>query len=632
MRDEHGPDWAQYIHRPHRLQCRAQEHSTPYVFDCEQDLVEHIKKDHDSYIPDSRHRTALNMPITAKMPISALAAHICPFCGQDTKTTLSTVIAKDSSMASRTLLANNIGGPSAETFPPATTRDQAPSPADHQNGVAARMSKHIADHLQSLALWSLRWWDDDSPSSNEAKGGSQAAPPRTSERAISDRSPVIEDLRNLSGDTISSMPYEDDMLSDSIRTAEALRKASDWDGAHTLLRYACARYASRVDVDDSTVATLDNQDSFKRALRATGELYRWSLTAQHSVDERRAFGRSGIEWMAKTYRSAGQSIPEVAEILDCYETVAQRIATASADKSSMLNTRQVHEVADRLVQAIRDRNRTDALYYLCLVKVGDFDYEPFQPALPLAVRNDWGEVVDAVLEMKADLNSQDEHRRTALFYCAESGRASYAKQFMDLGAFLDQPDDNQQTPLLVASRLGHREVIEFLITGHVSTESKDNRGQTPLSWAAMKGHEAVVRLLLEKGADIESKDKWEGQTPLWWAAEEGHEAVVRLLLEKGADTELNNEWGQTPLSWAAEKGHEAVVRLLLEKGANTESKDKGGRTPLSRAAEKGHEAVVRLLLEKGADIESKDEWGGTPLSSAVKKGHEAVVRLLQPKS
>ena len=542
------------------------------------------------------------------MPISALEADICPFCGPDTRVNLAAGIAKDSSRAARTLLTNNMGSCSAETSdwkPPVTDNEPSsapgemqPSPADHQNDVVAvRMSKHIADHLQSLALWSLRWWDDDFSSSNEVKGGSQAGTPRASERAISDRSPVIEDLRNLYGDTISNMPYEEDMVFESIRIAEALRKASDWDGAHTLLREACTRYAPSLDVDDNTVTTLGDQDSLTRALRATGELYRWSLAAQHSADERKTFGRSGIEWMTKTYRSAGQSIPEVAEILDCYEAVAQRIATASADKNSLLNTRQVQEVADCLVQAIRDRNRTDTLYYLCLVKVGDFDYKPLEPALPLAVRNDWGEVVHAILEMEADLNSQDEHRRTALFYCAESGRTLYAKHLVDLGAFLDQPDDEQQTPLLVASRLGHREVVELLITGQVNTESKDDDGRTPLSWAAKNGHEAVVRLLLEKGADIESKDN-RGWTPLSWAAENEHEAVFRLLLEKGADIESKDNCGWTPLSWAAENGHEAVVRLLLEKGADIESKDNYGRTPLSWAAENGHEAVVRLLQSK----------------------------------
>ena len=460
------------------------------------------------------------------------------------------------------------------------------------------------------------------------------------------------------------LPSSEDMLSVLLRAAEAYRKTSEWDRAQTMLRWACARHApsrgEEEEGEENPATTLGNRDSFTRALRATGELYRWSLVAQHSSDERKNFGRSGIKWMAESYRFAGPSNPEVTEILDCYEAVAQRIATASADTNS-LPTRRIQEVAGHLVQAMRDKNRTDALYYLCFVKTGDFGFEPLQPALPLAVRNDWSEVVNAVLEMKAGLNSQDEGRRTALSYCAEFGRESYVKLLVDRGAFLDQPDDKQRTPLLLAFQLGHGKVIELLLnTGHVNVEvteedgrtllsqaaergqeavvrlllkkganieAKDHNGRTPLSWAAEHGQEAVARLLLKKGANIESKDRF-SRTPLSRAAERGQEAVVRLLLEEGATTELKDHSSWTPLSWAAERRHKAVVRLLLEKGANTESGDHNGRTPLSRAAICGREAEVRLLLEKGANTESEDRNSQTALSWAAERGQEAIVRLL----
>ncbi|KAK0732028.1 hypothetical protein B0H67DRAFT_679539 [Lasiosphaeris hirsuta] len=363
--------------------------------------------------------------------------------------------------------------------------------------------------------------------------------------------------------TRSPLPSSEDTLPALLQAAKAYRKASEWGKAQTMLRWACTQYAPSSDEAEGSPATAPSDligSLFTEALRATGELYRWSLAVQYSGDERKEFGRSGIKWMAKTYRSAvGPSIPEVAQILDCYETVARRLATA---ESSLPSAPQVQEVSRHLVQAIRDRNRTDALYYLCLVKTGDFVFGPLQPALPLAVRNDWSEVVDAVLEMRAGLNSQDEHRRTALFYCAESGLESYAKLLVDLGAFPDQPDDNQRTPLSVASQLAHWGVVKLLVkTEHVNIEATDEQQRTPLLWAAEKGHEAVVRLLLEKGADLESKDKQQC-TPLLWAAENGHEAVVRLLLEKGADLESKNSDGQTSLSLATNNGHEAVVRQL----------------------------------------------------------------------
>ncbi|KAK4168206.1 hypothetical protein QBC43DRAFT_296878 [Cladorrhinum sp. PSN259] len=460
--------------------------------------------------------------------------------------------------------------------------------------------------------------------------------------------------------TKSPLPSPEDMLSVLLRAAEAYRKRSEWERAQTLLRWACEQHAPGRGVGAGGSATIPESASsfFTRAFRATGELYRWSLAAEHSNDERKAFGGRGIEWMRDTYGyvTVGQSNTEVSEILNCYEAIAQnlKIAPVSADTHSIPNVPEAQEVAHHFMQALQDENRTDALYYLCLVKTGEFASQALQPALPLAVRNDWNEVVETVLEMKAGLNSQDEHRRTALWYAAQSGRESYVKLLIDLGAFLDQPDNENKTPLFVASQLGHEAVVERLLeTGHVNFELNDQDGQTPLSKAAGNGHEAVVKLLIEKGADIESKDR-NDQTLLSKAAENGYEAVVKLLIEKGADIESKDISGQTPLSKAAENGHEAVVKLLIEKGADIESKDRNGQTLLSKAAENGHEAVVKLLIEKGADIESKDrndqtllskavvklliEKGAdiesedrnsqTPLSWAARYRHEAIVKLL----
>ncbi|GAB1317054.1 hypothetical protein MFIFM68171_07264 [Madurella fahalii] len=391
------------------------------------------------------------------------------------------------------------------------------------------------------------------------------------------------------------LPPSEDMLSALLQAADAYRKTSEWDRAQTMLRWACALNAPSHGNAEKLAKMLGNQDCFTRVLRAMGELYRWSLAAQDSSGERRNFGRSGIEWMAESYRVACPSNPEVTEILNCYETIAQRIATTPADKTSILGTRRIQEIASHLLRAIQERDRTDALYHLSFVKTGDFGFKSLQPALPLAVRNDWSEVVNAILEMKADPNSQDETRRTALFYCAESGRESYVKILLDHGAFLDPLDDTQRTPLLVASQLGHRNVVDLLLqTKQVNIDATDKQRCTPLLRAAERGHEAVVRVLLEKGANTKAKDS-EGQTPLLKAAEGGHEAVVRVLLEKGADTEAKDLVYETQLFKAAEGGHEAVVRVLLEKGADIGPEDLGCWTPFSWATANMREDIVRLL-------------------------------------
>ncbi|KAM5357790.1 hypothetical protein ACJZ2D_015905 [Fusarium nematophilum] len=431
------------------------------------------------------------------------------------------------------------------------------------------------------------------------------------------------------------LPAPKVMLEALMGEAETYRKKSEWKRAEILLQWACQRYCRSNGREEGSTPTGSDSSFIAKALRATGELYRWSL-AQHLDDDRKKFGIRGVEWMTEGYSSAGQSNPEVTEILDCYQAIAKKIAERPAGKDWVQDTDGIQgtgRTQHPLLQAIQGRTRKEALYHLCFITTGEFGSEYLEPALPLAVRNDWSEVVYAILEMKANPNSQDKDGRTAISYCAQFGYQSYLRTFIDLGTFLDQPDKDQRTPLLWAAQTGRVYAAELLLdTGNVDLNRRDVDGWTPLWVAADNGHEAIVGLLLEKGADKEARHKDYGWAPLGWAAAKGHEAIVGLLLEKGADTEATDKDGWTPLRRAAENGHEAVVRLLLEKGAEFESMDKVyGRMPLSWAAENGHEAVVRLLLEKGAGLESKDKDGWTPLSWAAWNGQVAVVRLLLEK-
>ncbi|KAH6974791.1 ankyrin repeat-containing domain protein, partial [Ilyonectria destructans] len=324
-------------------------------------------------------------------------------------------------------------------------------------------------------------------------------------------------------------PDQKNMLSALIKAADDYRQKSEWERAEILLQWACARFSTTHGEEGNS------SHFFARVLRATGELYRWSLAQASSNDAREEFGISGVKWMTESHGSAGQGNAEVKEILDCYQKIAQTIAHGS------------DHIQHRLVQAIRDRKRTEALYNLCFITTGAFGSDDLQPALPLAVRNNWSEVVSALLEMKANPNSRDEGERTAISYCAELGYEFYVKALIDRGASLDLSEKHQRTPLFWTAQNGHEDIAKLLLnTRYVDANRPDVDGQTPLWVVAENGHEAVIQQLLAKGANAESEDK-SGRTPLWVATKNRHEAIIQQLLEKGADLESKDTSGQTPL-------------------------------------------------------------------------------------
>ncbi|RYP89210.1 hypothetical protein DL770_004508 [Monosporascus sp. CRB-9-2] len=403
-------------------------------------------------------------------------------------------------------------------------------------------------------------------------------------------------------------PSQDRLLGALFKEAETYRKQSEWERAETLLRWAC-EYCDEHSYGNFTT----------ESLRAIGELYRWSLasyfTGDTMSDERRRFGVEGIEWMQNRYGQAQAA--GIREILDDYQYVRVAIGILPPRK----------EVAMKeLMQAIGDRKRKDALHWLCFFDARSFYPRDLNAALPLAVRNGWDEVVLACLELKADIDGQDEEGRTALSYSAELGSERWTKRFTELGARLELDDKDHNTPLSWAAATGNVQIVRALLnTRQVNPDARNRKGQTPLWLAAEKGHDATVQLLVETGANTEAKDDQHRQTPLCRAIEHRRESILRLLLQNGADKEVETN-GQTPISRAAEIGNEAAVRLLLESGANPEAKFSGD-TPMTIAVKNGHTAVVERMLKNSVNTETRS-WDGTPLILAAKNGHEDVARVL----
>ena len=406
--------------------------------------------------------------------------------------------------------------------------------------------------------------------------------------------------------------------------------------AEVILRWGCDAFYQYCLQSDA------QKLKFLRILRATGELYRESCTGG-AVDR---FVDDGIKWMITNYGTVENR--EERDIVDCYEKVLgmlhqKRAKLAPDDRATII------------VAAIRDNDRATTLYHLCYLIKGDFGTSKLQPAVPLAVRNGWTEVVDDMLEKKANKDSRDEKGRTAVSHCAETGNVQLFDTLMGAGAFLDQPDNNLFSPLHWSAVAGTPEMAKLLLfSGKVDLERLNNKKMTPLCCAVEHNNPEVVTKLLDSGANPnviqgtleESLDEpllflavkrgyfacasqliqwgakvneagWRGRTALHVAAEVAGEEMADLLLRHDADSKLANGQQETPLHIAAQVGNDAVCSALARHGADINAVTPYNTTALQRAAMYGHATTVSTLLELGANSSIKDQHGRSALHHAA---------------
>ncbi|EQL03178.1 pfs, ankyrin repeats & 6-phosphofructo-2-kinase [Ophiocordyceps sinensis CO18] len=439
-------------------------------------------------------------------------------------------------------------------------------------------------------------------------------------------------------------PSSHAMLAGLVTGVDVYRRNGEWDRAQLLMRWAFRQnFTSRGDASNAfEVQGQPYASPLAYILQRTGELYRWSL-AEGTNKERILFGIAGVEWMSQflskdptggsRFRDEGgardarldDKTQAADEVIERYKEVAERIEQGFASTEPQQTVAETHP----LIQALEGRDRTGTLLHLCLVKVGAFGAKALQPAFPLAERNNWTEVADAILELKGSLDSQDDEGRTAASHCAETGLGCALERLIQRGAFLDQADRKGRTPLHWAAQAGHVSIVQMLMaSGQVDSDRQDSQGTTPLWDALYQGHLSVVEELLAAGIDIESRQK-DGQTPLTWAAQKGHLEMMKKLLDHGADVHQKGDRERTAIHWASAGGHTPCLQLLLEHGSSMYESDRNYYTPITLAAENGHEGCIDALILHGADINwGLDESSRRPLQVAAGRGHCHVLRKL----
>lgn len=214
----------------------------------------------------------------------------------------------------------------------------------------------------------------------------------------------------------------------------------------------------------------------------------------------------------------------------------------------------------------------------------------------LACANNQPEIVDLLIENKANLDQGDNARRTPLMWACKKGHIGVVEILLREKLNLNGRDKNLRTALIVACMDGNTLIAESLINSGADINIADDNGMTALGWACMNGNKSVVELLIkDKNTDLNKINILE-QTALMHASFHGHSAIVDILLKcKGLDINHSAKDKITALMWACMQGHTSIVKSLLAWGARTDLSDIDGKTAQQWACEEGHESVAEML-------------------------------------
>jgi ankyrin repeat protein len=298
-------------------------------------------------------------------------------------------------------------------------------------------------------------------------------------------------------------------------------------------------------------------------------------------------------------------------------------------------------------------------------KVDAHEIKRGQTALMWAVAENHPEVVQVLLEHKADVHVKSNSGFTPLLFAAQQGNLDLAKILLAAGADVDEATPDYGNALVVASASGHEALSQFLLEKGADPNSADSCGITPLHYALMLGlarvggignqplttlwyrpnmHE-LAKALLAHGADPNARIKkfpslpasrkivaisLVGATPFLLASASYDLDIMQLLVEHGADPKLSTKENTTPLMVAAglpegldyslappdEMRILEATRTLVEMGADVRAANETGETALHGAAYVGADKVVQYLVDKGANINAENKYGQTPLSVA----------------
>ncbi|HAD60782.1 MAG TPA: hypothetical protein DCG12_16190 [Planctomycetaceae bacterium] len=257
-------------------------------------------------------------------------------------------------------------------------------------------------------------------------------------------------------------------------------------------------------------------------------------------------------------------------------------------------------------------------------------------------------LVKALLKHGVDPDTSQQGEE-AILTAARTGSADIVQALLESGARVESKDRKNQTVLMWAAAEGHLDVVQLLIREGADIRHQLDSGFTPILFAVREGHQPVVEALMKAGVDVnESVTPKKGRlpkgtTPLSLSVENGHFELAASLLQAGADpNEMRT--GFSPLhmlSWVRKPGGGdgpddlpppdgtgtmtslQFAAVLVKHGAKVNAVTSSGKqhwkgaTPFYLAAWTADLALMRTLVDLGADPLLRTADGSTALMAAT---------------
>ncbi|MFA6263773.1 MAG: ankyrin repeat domain-containing protein [Candidatus Babeliales bacterium] len=337
----------------------------------------------------------------------------------------------------------------------------------------------------------------------------------------------------------------------------------------------------------------------------------------------------------------------VADYWLCYATEGKMQELVDAGTIDLRSAIQVVD-ADGMTAMHYAATSISSAYVKAIIKLGAQVDVRTKPAnctpLMVAANNASNDVVQTLLDNKADVRAIDEQGRTALIYAIigpqfaeydRQDRVEIVDMLIKAGSDFNIQAKGGDTPLALAALRGFHEAIRALLTAHAEIDKQSESGATALILAAGKGKVDAVAALLDGGANPDVKTK-NGETALDFAKKLKSERNKNKIITMLTNTEKKEAAeGKIPSAtknaWFGEieKCNVATIKSMLQENPDlAKIKSSDGTTALMKVVvnEKCMD-VLDDLIQK-SDIDAQNNVGGTALMHAAVNGNVGAIRAL----